>query len=347
MKQGRALEEVLKEIDRITQQKEDYVVDTRAMRFEDNQLIIPDVRDKGFGLTDISHRQISESVGIPTKYYNRMRENSPELLETNINHWFQETPMRRMVRTLGDTSRAFLSDRYRRLDNEDLVAAMLPVLGKYPGIHIKSCELSNTRLYIKAVTDSLQGELAKGDVVYGGIVISNSEVGWGALRIEPLIYRLVCENGLIVPDYGIRKFHIGRAHQSEEYFSRLSDEAIAADDKAFWLKARDLLNSTLTEDVFGKIVGRMVAAKEDEIKADPISAVEKLSKKKGFSLEEQKSVLTNLLANEELNRLGLSNAITRTSQQIESYDRATEFEYMGADIISMSKTEWKEIAGIN
>ena len=47
MKQGRTLEEVLKEIDRITQQKEDYVVDTRAMRFEDDQLIIPDVRDKG------------------------------------------------------------------------------------------------------------------------------------------------------------------------------------------------------------------------------------------------------------------------------------------------------------
>lgn len=361
MKKGRPLEEVLRELEAFSVSKEDFIVDTQGIKFHhevytqesggmsrvkhEARLQLPD--GNAFGVTEIAHGQIADSMGIPTRYYNRMKLEAPELLEENVNHWLRNTPMKRMVRTLDGNARAFLSDRYRRLDNEDLVEALLPALGKFPGTRIESCEVTPSRFYLKAVTEQLQGEVVKGDVVYGGIVISNSEVGKGSLRIEPLIYRLVCRNGLIVPDYGLKKFHIGRAIETDEIFARLTDEAIEADDHAFWLKARDVLNSTLTEEVFGKIVSSMTAAKEQPIKVDPIDAVERLAKKKGFSLEEQKSVLTNLLRHEEPTRFGLSNSITRASQELESYERATEFEYLGADILMMPQAEWKELAEVS
>ena len=60
--------------------------------------------------------------------YQRMRDQAPELLAANVNEWFQQKPERRMVRTLDGQMRAFLSDRYRRLDNFDLALAVLPVL---------------------------------------------------------------------------------------------------------------------------------------------------------------------------------------------------------------------------
>jgi hypothetical protein len=46
--------------------------------------------------------------------------------------------------------------------------------------------------------------------VQAGVVISNSEVGQGTLSVQPLIYRLICRNGLIAADRAMRKTHVGR-----------------------------------------------------------------------------------------------------------------------------------------
>lgn len=352
MKKGRALTEVLEEVARVSKAKEDFIVDTRALEFKhgvygeagepDFYLQTP---DREFGIEEAAHWQISSAITIPTKYYNRMRREAPDLLQQNVNHWFQNNPLRRMVRTVGNDARAFLSDRYRRLDNDDLVQALLPTLNSLTGISLESCEVTPSRLYIKAVTADLVGDIGtaqKNDIIYGGIAISNSEIGHGSLRIEPLIFRLVCENGLIVPEHGMKKYHIGRIHESDGLLSKLSDEALEADDRAFWLKARDVIHAVLQEDVFQGIVERMKNAGKEPVQ-DPFTTVEKLGKRQGFSVEEQKSVLSNLLGHEEPTKLGLSNAVTRAAQEVESYDRATEMEYMGAEILFMPQREWKEI----
>ena len=57
-----------------------------------------------------------------------MRKEAPEPLATNVNEWFHNKPERRMIRTLDGQARAFLSDRYRRLDNYDLASTVLPIL---------------------------------------------------------------------------------------------------------------------------------------------------------------------------------------------------------------------------
>ena len=53
---------------------------------------------------------------------------------------------------------------------------------------------------MKVVNKKLKAEVAVGDAVQAGFVISNSEVGLGSVKIEPLIYRLVCKNGLVLKD---------------------------------------------------------------------------------------------------------------------------------------------------
>jgi hypothetical protein len=40
---------------------------------------------------------------------------------------------------------------------------------------------------------------------------------------------------------------------------------------------------------------------------------------------------------------GLSNAITRASQDVESYDRATALEGIGWQVATMTKNQWEEI----
>lgn len=44
-------------------------------------------------------------------------DEAPELLAQNLNCWFTKEPAQRMLRTLDGTARAYLSNRYRRIDN--------------------------------------------------------------------------------------------------------------------------------------------------------------------------------------------------------------------------------------
>ena len=55
-----------------------------------------------------------------------------------------------MVRTLDDRIRAFVSNKYRRLDNFDLIEAVLPTLEE-GNANIVSCEVTEKYLYLKAI----------------------------------------------------------------------------------------------------------------------------------------------------------------------------------------------------
>lgn len=46
-----------------------------------------------------------------------------------------------------------------------------------------------------------------------------------------------------------------------------------------------------------------------------------------------------------MNRFGLANAVTRASQDLSDYDRATEFERMGGLIVELPTSQWQQIAG--
>ena len=77
-----------------------------------------------------------------------------------------------------------------------------------------------------------------GDVVQAGFVVSNSEVGLGSLRVEPLVFRLVCKKGLSCKDFAQRKYHVGRqVNISDDLAYELySEETLAQDDKTFLLR---------------------------------------------------------------------------------------------------------------
>ena len=46
----------------------------------------------------------------------------------------------------------------------------------------------------------------------------------------------------------------------------------------------------------------------------------------------------------DLSGYGLVNAVTHYSQDVEDYDRATEFEALGGKLIELAPTEWKGLA---
>ncbi|MCE5229031.1 DUF945 domain-containing protein [bacterium] len=353
MKTGRSLSEIAAELERQQNAKRDFIADTRkiAMEIHEAEPVAGAMLRFGtnghterFPITEICHRQIGDRVGIPDRYYNRMLAEAPGLLTTNVNHWFEECPEMRMVRTLDGRARAFLSNRYRPLDNFDLAEVVLPILMQ-SGCEIVSTEITERRFYLKATTDRIQGEVAKGDVVQAGIVVSNSEVGLSSLRVQGLIYRLVCTNGMIAPDSSLRQKHIGRSGSSnEEAFELFSDEARIADDRAFWLKVRDVVRGVMTEEIFNVLIGKLRDARGQKIERDPLEVVELTARRYSLSDGERGGVLRHLIADGDLSRYGLVNAITRTSQDSESYDRATELESLGGQILELEPNQWHTLA---
>lgn len=235
MKYGRSLQELAIELDRQAKVKKDYVATAGAMQMtavnENFDLVIGNTP---FQLNENAHRQLGLQLKIPAPYYERMRAENPGLLMANVNGWFQQSPdTRRMVRTLDGTARAILSDRYRRIDNYEVAQTVLPIISEMQGARIESCELTDTRMYIKVVNERIQTEVVPGDIVQAGILISNSEVGMGSVSVKPLIYRLVCTNGMVA-DVGVGKRHVGRINESVDGdFGIFRDETIEADDRAY------------------------------------------------------------------------------------------------------------------
>ena len=198
MKSGVTLQQMLTEVKRQSESKEDYLIAPNRLRMESygKEMFLHLSDDSGTELiepmtiTGIAHRQIGTHLRIPAAYYDRMREERPDLLAYNANTWFKQESSQRMLRTLDGSARAYLSNRYRRIDNIDIAGVTLPILGGLPDIRFESCQITESRMYIKAVNPRLQAEVSPGDIVQAGVIISNSEVGLGSVSIQPLIYPL-------------------------------------------------------------------------------------------------------------------------------------------------------------
>ena len=352
MKSGISLVEMAQEIQRQNDLKADYMLDTRSLRLEPfgGGLYLNAYDQSGdyavepLEVNAIAHRQIGTHLKIPAAYYDKMLEEYPELLAQNVNAWFQREPAVRMVRTIDGTARAFLSNRYRRIDNLDIAGIVLPVLQEMEGMHFESCQLTDSRMYIKVVNTRLEAEVVPGDIVQSGIIISNSEVGLGSVSIQPLVYRLVCSNGMVVNDAQTRRNHVGRVNEASENYQLYSEKTLEADDKAFAMKIQDTVRAVVDEVRFTRVVNMMREAKDAPMNTAAVPGIVKLvSKDFHITDDESSGVLQRLIEGNDLTLYGLSNAVTRHSQDVKDYDRATALEGIGYNFLSMPARQWSRI----
>ncbi len=360
MKHGKSLSELATELERQAESRADFVAPTEklAMIVESRNLVdgsetpisVPLLEIEGEGeflIGNTAHSQIAQRLGVPAKYYKRMRDEAPHLLADNVNHWFGTKTERRMIRTLDGSARAFLSDRYRTIDNYEIAAVALDSLAEHGAdFSAVSCEITERRMYIQAVFPKLEREVKVGDVVQAGLVISNSEIGLGSVSIEPMLHRLVCLNGMVLPS-AMKKYHVGKqvgdvdAAMAEQIFR---DETREADDKAFMMKIADVISSSVREDVFATYVERMTESTTEMIEGKIDESVTVLANKVGLNETEGASVLRNLINGGDLSRWGMANAVTAIANDVDDYDRAIELERIGGNVIQLDKKDWTEIA---
>ena len=123
MKSGRSLQQIAAELERQVQTRKDYIASQGVLEAKvvDGEVVIDGLNGEPKGITNFAHKQFADHLAIPARYYERMRATQPALLAANMNTWLHdETDEKRMLRTLDGKVRAFLSNKFRPLDNFDL-----------------------------------------------------------------------------------------------------------------------------------------------------------------------------------------------------------------------------------
>ena len=375
MKQGRTLTELAQELERQVKTKRDFVAATQAVDmvapsaavFEaliEQKGYVPgayklDLQGNVFGLRQHTHRQLGQWAGIHAKYYDKCMASAPELLAENVNHWLHQSGDRRLVRTLDGKARAWLSDTYRVVDNYDVAEAVLPIL-QQEGAEIQSCEVTDRKLYIKAVKPDIVADIPPKGVdsfewgkdhhriirVKPGIEISNSEIGLGAVKVAPAHWEEHCSNLAVWNRDAMKRYHIGKkltdgTADLEEYMAADTKEAT---NRAIMLQARDLTRAALDGTIFEKLVTELREARGEAIEGDPAKAIEAVAEVYQMNQEERTGVLRHLVSGGDLSKYGLHAAVTRMSQDVPNYDRASELEQVGAKIVALPQNEWRGIA---
>jgi hypothetical protein len=372
MKAGKTLTELALEIERRAGARKDYIVGTNALKMNtvtvapaepgrmqgmpaparlEPRLILTNGAESAYPIQPLAHRQIGERLGIPAKYYDRMLAEAPVLLVSNANHWFQQQGEKRMVRTLDGNVRAFLSNRYQRIDNHEVAEVVLPTLMEAGReLAIVSCEVTEKRLYIKATDKSVvaevKGSRRVGDLVEAGIMITNSEVGLGAVQVTPFLNFLWCLNGCVINKAGMRSTHVGtRLDVDDDIAALLADDTRKVLDRGVLLKVRDTVRALLNAKAHQERIDRMSEQTQQLIVApNPATAIEVLGNDYQLNDGERGSVLRHLIEGGDLSRYGLMNAVTRTATDAPDYDRATELEALGGRILDLPANDWRRIA---
>lgn len=366
MKTELSLQALAAELERQSSTRKDYIAPQGAVKAEGNAehgIVLAGFNGERYPLKPLAHRQLGEVLGIPGRYYDRMREEQPELLAANVNTWLASNrEEKKMLRTLDGQVRAVLSPKYRALDNFELAQAILPKLIGMK-VQVMSAALTETRMYIKVILPELSDDLPPGVVwgsghtqvaeykgnaagkVVAALTIINSEVGAGTLRIEPSVFTTWCSNLAQLKTAAMRKYHVGRSSEATENWEIFRDETRAADDRAFFLKVADVTERAFNPEIFKAAIEQIRGASEDKIVSNDLPAVVEVAVRQlALPVGSAGSILTYLAQGGDLSRWGVASAVTAAANVRADYESATEFEHAGGEVLAMTPHAWQTIA---
>lgn len=329
---------VLAEVERQKTTKKDFIADTRNLRatVADKSLLVQvpaPGEDALFGLKPTARRQMAAHWKVPGDYFSRLlaEEKHLPLAASTLNHFFSADPSKQMVRVLDGNIRAFLSNKYKALDNVDLFYLAAEELEKAKA-EIWFARLSDDSFRLYAVAEGTSAEVTTkrpfgdghdikhfgggegggtgggADIHHPAISIENSETGEGGLRVRAADLRVACTN-LLVSDMGVMAIHSGARKEQEGF---LSAETTAAEARVTWMKTRDLIRATFDPAKFKKLMDLMNGATQDEV-VDAVKAVEALVELNYIPGDVKESIRNRFIASPDKSRYGLVQAVTYES----------------------------------
>lgn len=352
--------------------KLDLIVPATKVRAEGGLLVVsgaePIIDESGVTEADGRYRPtvvadegVADKLNIPVAYLKRLRNERPDIYDANVNAWLhgdgdEYAPDGRsfLLRTFRQdlsgegVARAFLSDRFRILDNLDVLTSLLEgVRDSGVETEVTRCDLTDRRMYVRIAAPSvaeLAPQLLEGyrspftgasgadnPVVFAGFVAANSEVGGGAFTISPQIIVQVCNNGMTITKDVLREVHLGG--RLDEGIIRWSADTQQKSLELVSAMAKDAVSTFLDIEYVRQVVRGIEGKASTPITGDVSAAVTAVSKQLKFTEERTAGVLDHFIRGGQLTAGGVAQAITSFAQTVEDADEAAELESVALSAI--------------
>lgn len=322
--------------------------------------------------TEVFDDGLAEKLSIPRAYVRRMRTERLDLVDANVNGWLQDDREGRSFLVRGfrtddsgsiGIARAFLSDRFRPVDNYDvLLAALSGIRAAGVNCNIVGADLSEKRMSVKVVAPevmALAPELLRNyrnpfdgasegrqaamrahgwinpddrPVVFAGFVISNSETGGGAFTIVPRIIVQVCTNGLVQQVDALREIHLGG--RLEAGLIRWSEDTQRKSIDLVKAKTADAVKTFLDVEYVRGVVERL-EAKAGKPVVEATATIQRLAKAQSWTQGEAETILEHFLMGGQATAGGVMQAVTSAAQTVGSPDRAWELESSAVAVMEL------------
>jgi len=311
--------------------------------------------------TAVADEGLADKLQIPLPYLRRLRETHLPLYDANLNGWLhhpaQDRPLlvRAMRPATGEgpgIARAVLSDRYRPVDNLDVLLAALDGIRQAGGpVTIDGADLTDRRMYLRIRSDAVRlaapalldgytspftgARGADNPIVWAGFTVTNSETGCGAFTITPRLVVEICTNGMTITKDAVRAVHLG---------GRLDDGVITwssdTQRKAIALvtaKARDAVAAFLNPDYLRRTLVRLERAAATPVD-DPAATITHIASQLHFTAGEQTRILSHFIRGGDLRSAGVLHAVTSVAQTLPDADRAHDLEAQALRALHLAAT---------
>ena len=312
-----------------------------------------------YRINDVANTGLADKLGIPTAYLRRLRTDHTDLFDRNVNGWLERTDRRFLIRVLHDDDdtggvvRAFLSDRYSRIDNADvLMAALDGIRLSGVAVTVDGCDLTDRRMHLRIYSPQVQAMAphllanyrspfdgrrgADLPVVWGGFLISNSETGCGAFTIAPRLLVQVCRNGLVIEQSALRRTHLGARH-AEDGVIAWSEETNAKTLDLITSRTRDAVTAYLDTDFVTRMLRELEADANRPI-TDPDTTIKLVAQRLRYSDDQQRSILAHFIAGADLSAGGVMHAVTSVAQTLPDGDAAHDLETSAVPAMRLAAT---------
>lgn len=267
-----------------------------------------DVREtkKIFKSEDMQHKKLM------AEYVNCLMENDKEELLIRS----------RMMEGRG-LVRAILTDNYTELNNTDIVKTFInQVNSNKLDAEIQNVYITDDAFNFRAVFNGYDRKFGDenrvGDIIKSGIDTINSETGRSSFMLEPMVYRLICSNGLKTwrRDGEITK-------QRHAFISSQELNGLVIKGISDGIKSSQAIMNNMEQS---KI----------EFADNPVEIIKQICQAEGISKKLTKEVISAYYIEPMKSMFGVINAFTRAAKE-QKNDKQHEIEMLAGRILTDKK----------
>lgn len=319
---GDKLKTMLVEIEKEEKTRRDVVMPLHQLFMYDNGLVSGEGLDP-IPLGDSALSQICANLRLPTQYMKKLSSQRPDLVASQVNFYLQNTKNlgNKKVRIKNNRIQGFVSERYVPFDNLSFLETVHDATQGIDGLQIKHYNISDRKLHMRLVFENICADFGNDirgdkDKIFVGFDLENSEIGFRSINLTPVIWRLVCTNGM-------RKIY----SSGEVLKQRHSKFEVAA------LQER-LVTSISNSSEFGidmlNALHRSRSVKVDDVEL----TIENFCKSYQISKRQMEVVKENFKHDPEPTMFGIINSFTRTARDFEDNEQRISLENITGEMLA-------------